>query len=76
MDEFSLDERGRLSLPDEVRERYGDRYRLVELPDSIKLIPIPTDPPESLREQFAEVEYSSLELRERARESAKHDAGR
>lgn len=76
MDELTLDDRGRLTLPKSVRERYGERYRLVELPDSIKLIPISEDPLESLREQFADVEGSALEIRERARETALEDAGR
>lgn len=76
MDELTLDDRGRLTLPKSVRERYGERYRLVELPDSIKLIPISEDPLESLREQFADVEGTAIEIRERARETAIEDAGR
>lgn len=76
MDELTLDDRGRLTLPKSVRERYGERFRLVELPDSIKLIPISEDPLESLREQFADVEGTAIEIRERARETAIEDAGR
>ena len=76
MEDITLDDRGRFTLPKSVRDRYGDQYRLVELPDGIKLIPISDDPLASLREQFAEVEGSPLELRERARETALDHAGR
>jgi hypothetical protein len=45
MSDATLDDRGRLTLPKEIRERYGDRYYIVELHDGIKLIPVADDPP-------------------------------
>jgi bifunctional DNA-binding transcriptional regulator/antitoxin component of YhaV-PrlF toxin-antitoxin module len=72
----TLDDRGRLTLPKELRERYGDRYRIVELPDGIKLIPVAEDPLAALRDEFADVEKSADELREAARETALDEAGR
>lgn len=76
MSEATLDDRGRLTLPKELRERYGDRYHVVELNDGIKLVPIADDPLEALREEFADVEGTAEELREEARETALDEAGR
>jgi bifunctional DNA-binding transcriptional regulator/antitoxin component of YhaV-PrlF toxin-antitoxin module len=74
--EATLDDRGRLTLPKEMRERFGDEYRLVELHDGIKLIPISDDPLEALRAEFADVEETAEELRDGARETAVDEAGR
>lgn len=76
MSETTLDDRGRLTLPKELRERYGDRYHIVELHDGIKLIPIAEDPLEALREEFADVEKTVEELRAEARQAALDEAGR
>ena len=45
----STDERGRIYLPKGVRERFGDRYRIVELPSHVALFPVDEDPVEGLR---------------------------
>ena len=76
MSDASLDDRGRLTLPKEVRERYGERYHIVQLHDGIKLIPIADDPLDALRDEFADVDKSVDELREDAREVALDEAGR
>lgn len=76
MSDASLDDRGRLTLPKEVRERYGERYHIVQLRDGIKLVPIADDPLGALREEFADVEKTVDELREEAREAALEEAGR
>lgn len=73
--ETTLDDRGRLTLPKELRERYGDRYYLVDLDDGIKLIPVESDPLEALREEFADVAKTAEELRDDARETALDEAG-
>jgi len=72
----TLDDRGRLTLPKELRERYGDRYRVVDLHDGIKLVPVPEDPLEALREEFAGVDRSAATLRDEARAAALDEAGR
>jgi bifunctional DNA-binding transcriptional regulator/antitoxin component of YhaV-PrlF toxin-antitoxin module len=74
--DVALDDRGRLTLPKEVRERYGDRYHIVQLPDGIKLVPVAADPLETLRDEFADVEQSGTELREGARSTGLDEAGR
>lgn len=76
MADATLDDRGRLTLPKEVRERYGDRYHIVQLHDGIKLIPVAEDPLEALRDEFDDVGKTAEELREEAREEAIDEAGR
>lgn len=76
MSDVSLDDRGRLTLPKEVRERYGERYHIVQLHDGIKLVPIADDPLDALRDEFADVDKSVDGLREDAREAALDEAGR
>ena len=46
----STDERGRIYLPKDVRSRFGERYRIVELPSHVALFPVDEDPLEGLRE--------------------------
>jgi bifunctional DNA-binding transcriptional regulator/antitoxin component of YhaV-PrlF toxin-antitoxin module len=75
MSDATLDDRGRLTLPKKLRERYGDHYRIVDLHDGIKLIPVADDPLDALREEFADVDKSAAELREEAREAALDEAG-
>jgi len=76
MSEATLDSRGRLTLPKEIREQYGEHYRIVQLHDGIKLIPIEDDPLDALRAEFADVEKTAEELREETRAAALDEAGR
>lgn len=76
MSEATLDDRGRLTLPKELRERHGDRYQVVELGDGIKLIPVAKDPLAALRDEFADADATGMELRKQAREDALDQAGR
>jgi len=76
MTDATIDDRGRLTLPKELRERYGDRYHVVDLHDGIKLVPIADDPLDALRDEFADVEKTAAELREDARADAIDEAGR
>jgi bifunctional DNA-binding transcriptional regulator/antitoxin component of YhaV-PrlF toxin-antitoxin module len=72
----TLDDRGRLTLPKELRERYGDRYHIVQVHDGIKLVPVAEEPLDALREEFSDVEKTASELREAARDAAIDEAGR
>lgn len=45
----STDDRGRIYLPKDVRERFGDEYRIVELPSHVALFPVDEDPLEGIR---------------------------
>ena len=75
MPALTLDDRGRLTVPKELREEYGDRYRLVQVHDGIKLVPLAADPLDALREEFADVEATAKELRTEGRETALDEAG-
>ncbi|WP_436909845.1 AbrB/MazE/SpoVT family DNA-binding domain-containing protein [Halosimplex marinum] len=76
MPEATLDDTGRLTLPEETRERYGDRYWVVELHDGIKLVPVADDPLDALKEEFADVDEPAGELRDRARKEGLDGVGR
>lgn len=66
---------GRIYLPKELREKYGERFRLVERGDELVLLPIAEDPLAALRDEFADVEGSARELRDDARADAIENAG-
>ncbi|KAB1197870.1 MULTISPECIES: AbrB/MazE/SpoVT family DNA-binding domain-containing protein [Haloferax] len=65
----STDERGRIYLPKDVRSRFGERYRIVELPSHVALFPVDDDPLEGLREAVGDAfeETDADELKEEAR---------
>lgn len=72
--EVRVDDRGRVTIPKEVRERYGEQYRLVELDSGIKLVPIPDDPVAELRAAASdELRDASLEDLEAAAREAAHE---
>lgn len=69
----STDERGRIYLPKDVRERFGTEYRVVELPNYVALFPVADDPLAAVQEAVGDAfEGKSVdELREEARENAR-----
>lgn len=67
---------GRIYLSSELREKYGEKFRIVERQDGIVLLPVPEDPLAALREEFEDVDKSARELRDEARQAAIEDAGR
>ena len=72
----TADDRGRIVIPHEIREKYGDRYRIVELTDRVELIPVNEDPIEGLREAVGDAfdEKSIAEIKREARNAARDDA--
>lgn len=73
-EEVRTDERGRVTIPKAVRDRFGDRYRLVELDSGIKLVPVPDDPLAELRAAASdELREASLEDLERAARAEARD---
>lgn len=70
-----VDDRGRPQLPEDIRDRYGERFQLVELPGAIKLVPVAPDPVEGLREAMPGIQDVPIsELREQAEEMAREEA--
>lgn len=67
------DERGRLYLSKGLREKHGERFRVLDLPNRVVLIPIDDDPLEAAQEAVGDVfEGKSIEeLRDEASETAK-----
>jgi bifunctional DNA-binding transcriptional regulator/antitoxin component of YhaV-PrlF toxin-antitoxin module len=44
------DQQGRLYIPKEIREKYGDKYHIVTYEDRLELIPVADDPLAAVRE--------------------------
>lgn len=75
MPSTSVDERGRIYLPKELRQEYGTRYRIVRLHDGIKLIPLSKDALAGLREARAPLAGTDIrELRREAEDAAQEEA--
>jgi len=74
----STDERGRIYLPKDVRERFGDQYRIVELPNHVALFPVDEDPLEGLRAAVGDAfeGADADELKANARESISRKVGK
>lgn len=70
------DDRGRIVIPNEIREKHGDRYRVVELEDRVELIPLKDDPIEGLRDAVGDAfdDKSVEQIKRESREAAGGDA--
>ncbi|WP_435333018.1 AbrB/MazE/SpoVT family DNA-binding domain-containing protein [Haloarchaeobius sp. TZWWS8] len=69
------DRQGRLYIPKEVREKYGDKYHIVTYEDRIELIPVADDPLAAIREAAGGLRDASIEeIREDIEAEAKADA--
>lgn len=66
----STDERGRIYLPKDVRERFGEKYRIVELPSHVGLFPVDEDPLEGIRDAVGDAfeEDDVAQLKDDARQ--------
>ena len=72
----TTDDRGRIVLPREIREKHGERYRIVDLTDRVELVPLRSDPIEGLREAVGDAfaEKSIAEIKAEARAGAQEHA--
>ena len=69
------DKQGRLYIPKEVREKYGERYHIVTYEDRIELIPVADDPLVAVRAAVGELRDASIEeIREDIEDEAKMEA--
>jgi len=69
------DGQGRLYIPKEVREKYGQKYHIVMYEDRIELIPVADDPLAAIREAAGELHDASVEdIREDIEAEAKDEA--
>lgn len=69
------DGQGRLYIPKEVRERYGERYHIVPYEDRIELIPVADEPLAAVRAAAGELRAASTEaIQEEIQAAATADA--
>ena len=66
------DDRGRVYLSKELRDRHGDRFRVVDRPGRIVLIPVDEDPLAAISDAVGDAfeGKSVAELKREAREAA------
>lgn len=75
------DREGRLYLPKDLREKYGEKYHIVTYEDRIELVPVAEDPLAAVREAAGDLRDASIEeisedIEEAARDEARsEDAG-
>lgn len=69
------DDRGRLYLSKELRERHGEQFRVLDLPTRIVLIPVDEDPLQAVRDAVGDTfeGKSVAELKQEARAAARDD---
>jgi bifunctional DNA-binding transcriptional regulator/antitoxin component of YhaV-PrlF toxin-antitoxin module len=65
---IETDDEGRLYLPSEVRETYGDKFHLIKYDDRFELIPIADDPLAAVRDELGDA------LAGKSRETLRKDA--
>ncbi len=69
------DAQGRLYIPKEVREKYGQKYHIVMYENRIELIPVADDPLAAVREAAGELHDASVEeIQEDIEAEAKDEA--
>ncbi|MFB6202907.1 MAG: AbrB/MazE/SpoVT family DNA-binding domain-containing protein [Candidatus Nanohaloarchaea archaeon] len=66
---------GRVYIPKELREKYGEKFHVVDRGDRIVLVPVSGEPLEALRDEFSGVEGSVEELKDEALDAAVEEAG-
>lgn len=74
---IELDERGRMTLPKDVRKSMGigNKVLMINAGDHLKIIPLPSDPLKVLHGAFT-TKKSFRELRKPAEETAEKEAER
>lgn len=70
------DSHGRLYLSADLRQKYGEKFHVVEYEDRLELIPIDDDPLQAVRDEIGDAleGMSRTELREDALKRAKQEA--
>ena len=67
-----LDDRGRLLIAKETRDKYGDEFVVVEAPGEVILLPVPKDALKALEDEGKKLpaNMSISEIKKRAHERA------
>jgi AbrB family looped-hinge helix DNA binding protein len=66
---------GRIYLPKEIREKFGDKFELLDRGDRLVLVPLPDEPLEALREEARDTDKTVDELKAGALAEALDEAG-
>ena len=76
MSKVELDDRGRLLLPRDIRERYGEEFEIIEVLGDIVLIPVPKDPLATLQKEGEKIpkDLSVSDLKKIVRDAAMEQA--
>jgi len=78
MSKVDVDSHGRVYIPKNYREEYGDSFRIVPYRGELKLIPVAKDPVKDLRdrtESLRKSDKSVKELKKEARDELRKKAG-
>ena len=67
---------GYVYIPEDLREKFGERFHVVERNESLVLVPVSGNSLEALREEFSDVEKSVEELKEQALKEGIEEAGK
>lgn len=67
---------GRIYLPKDMREKFGDKFHIVDRGDKIVLIPVSDNPVEALRDEIGDIDKSVQEMKNEALEAAMEEAGK
>lgn len=73
---METDSHGRLYLSAELRQKYGEKFHVVEYGDRIELIPIDEDPLQAVRDEIGDAleGKSRQKLQQKALERAKQES--
>ncbi|MFB6100840.1 MAG: AbrB/MazE/SpoVT family DNA-binding domain-containing protein [Candidatus Nanohalobium sp.] len=66
----SVDEQGRVYIPKDIRDQYGDKFRIIDTKDGLVFMPLPEDPLETFQEKEKLEDKSIKDLKEEVREGA------
>ena len=66
---------GRVYLPKEIREKFGERFELLDRGDRLVLVPLPEEPLAALREEARGTDKTVDELKTGALAEALDEAG-
>jgi bifunctional DNA-binding transcriptional regulator/antitoxin component of YhaV-PrlF toxin-antitoxin module len=78
MSRVDVDSHGRIYIPKDLRDRYGESFRIVPFRGKLKLVPVPDDPVKDLRdrtEDLRDSDKSVKDLKEEARRELEDLAG-
>ncbi|MFH5801950.1 AbrB/MazE/SpoVT family DNA-binding domain-containing protein [Haladaptatus sp. CMAA 1911] len=58
---IETDKQGRLFIPEEVREKYGEKFHIVTCEDRVELMPVADDPLTAVHEAAGDLSNASIE---------------